>query len=162
MAGLWSLTEKNCFSLLQQKQSHISLLQIHAFILRNTLYANPNILTKFIAACSSTLFTVRFDHTPGIRYARRVFDHIPDKGDSFLCNTMVKSHNDHHQFDEAVLLYRYLRRETHFVPDVYTYLFLSKSCCSNLYNWEGRQLHNVVIKSGFSLDLFLSTTIVDM
>lgn len=46
-----------------------------------------------------------------------------------------------------------------FVPDNYTYLFLSKSC---LYKWEGQQLHNHVIKNGFGLDLFVSTSMVDM
>lgn len=91
-----------------------------------------------------------------------MFDQIPNKNDSFLCSIMIKSHNDNRQFSEALLLYRDLRKNTPFVPEIHTYLSLSKACSSNSYKWEGQQLHNHVVRSGFSVDLFLSTSMVDM
>ncbi|XP_021755245.1 pentatricopeptide repeat-containing protein At2g44880-like [Chenopodium quinoa] len=121
------------------------------------LDSNLNILTKFIAACSSPSSA-----SLGIRHARQVFDQIPQRNDSFLCNVTIKSHIDNHQFTDALILFRDLRRMTQFVPDNYTYLFMTKSCGSDLYNWEGRQLHSHVIRTGFGLDLFVSTSIVDM
>ncbi|XP_074270489.1 pentatricopeptide repeat-containing protein At2g44880-like [Silene latifolia] len=157
MNWLWSPIERKCISLLQQRQSGRTLLQIHGFIVCNNLDTNLNIITKFIAACSAQLFS-----KPGIQHARQVFDKIPRKNDTFLCNVMIKSHIGNDQFDEALFLFRDLLRTTEFVPDIYTFLFLSKSCCSSLYKWEGKQLHCRLIRSGFCSDLFVSTSMVDM
>ncbi|GMH22366.1 hypothetical protein Nepgr_024209 [Nepenthes gracilis] len=151
--------ERRLFSLLQQKQTRFSLIQIQAFMLRNALETNLILFTKFIATCASTIST-----PAGIRHARTVFEHRPPshRHDTFLCNTMIEAHKDSRQFAESFCLYRDLRRYTSFLPDNFTFLSLSKSCSSNLLLWEGQQLHDHVIRNGYSLDLFVSTALVDM
>ncbi|GAB4861973.1 hypothetical protein Ancab_037227 [Ancistrocladus abbreviatus] len=145
------LTEWKFLSVPHQKHTRRSLLQIHAFMLRNALETNLNLFTKFIAICASV-----------VDYARLVFDNRPNKHDTSLCNAMIRAHKDNGQFAESLLLYRDLRRYTLFLPDNFTFLSLSKSCSATLLIWEGQQLHNHVIKFGFSLDLFVSTAFVYM
>ncbi|KAK9757770.1 hypothetical protein RND81_01G184700 [Saponaria officinalis] len=152
MSWQWSFIERKCLSLLQLRQTEKSLLQIHGFILRKNVDTNLQIITKFIEICSNF----------NIHHARQVFDKSPHRNDPFLCNVMIKSHNHNRQFNDSLFLFRDSTRVAGFVPDNCTFLFLFKSCSSNLYNWEGRQLHCSVIKCGFGLDLFVSTSMVDM
>ncbi|KAK3013257.1 hypothetical protein RJ639_010281 [Escallonia herrerae] len=143
---LWSPKERKCLRLLQQKNTRASLLQIHAFMLRSALETNVNLLTKFITACSSAaaLF-VASDSVVGIHHARQVFDNRPHRNDTFLCNTMMKSHLGMRQFNESITLYRDLLRDTCFTPDNYTFVTLAKSCSSSLALWEDAAAYNVVI-----------------
>ncbi|XP_077235333.1 pentatricopeptide repeat (PPR-like) superfamily protein [Tasmannia lanceolata] len=154
--GLWTPKEKQCIRLLQAKPNNPnSLLQIHAFMLRNSLlHTNISLLTKFISACSEIV--------AGVIHARRVFDHLRHTQDSFLCNSMIRAHVQNHQFEDSFTLYRDLRREGSFAPDNYTFPFLVKSCASNLALREGQQLHDHFLKMGFCSDLFVSTATVDM
>ncbi|XP_052193609.1 pentatricopeptide repeat-containing protein At2g44880 [Diospyros lotus] len=161
----WSPKERKCIFLLQQMNTRASLLQIHAFILRNSLQTNLNLLTKFLAACSFAIAgagAVFSDPSAGIQYVRRVFDQMPQKDDAFLCNTMIKAHLGLRQFRECIALYRHLRRDTGFVPDNYTFSWILKSCALSLAFWEGQEVHNHVIKTGFGSNLFAMTALVDM
>ncbi|XP_058202782.1 pentatricopeptide repeat-containing protein At2g44880 [Rhododendron vialii] len=153
--SIWSPREKKCLFLLQHKRNNTraSLLQIHAFILRGALETNTNLLTKFITTCSLGV---------GIHHARRVFDQMPQKDDTYLCNTMIRAHLETRQFVESISLYRQLRRHSGFSPDNYTFSWLAKSCGLSLANWEGQQIHNHVTKTGFGSNLFASTSLVDM
>ncbi|KAL9230730.1 hypothetical protein vseg_006044 [Gypsophila vaccaria] len=153
MSRLWSTIERKCISLLQQHHhTQRSLLQIHGFIVSNGVETNLQILTKFIALCSN------FD----TGHARQVFDKIPHRKDPFICNVMIKAYNFNGEFDKGLLFFRDLRRMAGFVPDNYTFLYLLKSCGSKSYAWEGRQLHCGVIRCGYGVDLFVSTSLVDM
>ncbi|PSS26392.1 Pentatricopeptide repeat-containing protein [Actinidia chinensis var. chinensis] len=160
--SLWSPRERKCLFLLQQRNTRAYLLQIHAFMLRNALETNINLLTKFIDTCFSLNPAAADDPLAGIRHARRVFDQMPLKDDAFLCNTMIKAHLEAREFIESINFYRHLRRKTSFVPDNYTFSWLAKSCGLSLAFWEGQQVHNHVTKTGFSSNLFTSTSLVDM
>ncbi|KAK6918654.1 Pentatricopeptide repeat [Dillenia turbinata] len=155
LTGLWNPRERKCFFLLQRNNTRSSLLQIYAFILRNGLESNINLLTKFISSIAVTPFG-------GIFHARRVFDQRTDRNDTFLCNTIIKSYVGIRQFSESFILYKDLRRETSFIPDNFTFSSLARSCALDLAFKEGQQLHNHVVKNGYGLDLFVSTAFVDM
>ncbi|KAB1215473.1 KAT8 regulatory NSL complex subunit 3 [Morella rubra] len=71
---LWSSAERRCLQLLQQRNTLASIVQIHAFMLRNALETNVNLLTKFITACASLALFASADPLAGIHHARRVFD----------------------------------------------------------------------------------------
>ncbi|OVA11895.1 Pentatricopeptide repeat [Macleaya cordata] len=131
-------------------------------MLKTALETNVNLLTKFITACCSISIVGLSDPLAGIRHARLVFDLRIHRNDTFLCNSMIKSHADNHQFRESMTLYRDLRNETCFFPDNYTFPCLFKSCGSNLAIKEADQLHDQVIKMGFCSDLFVSTSLVDV
>ncbi|KAL3615534.1 hypothetical protein CASFOL_041195 [Castilleja foliolosa] len=154
---IWSSIERKCLSLLQMKPlRRAALLQIHAFMLRNALDNNLNLVTKLITTLSSA------DPHCGTRHARQLFDQMPQRADPFLCNTMIKSHLSSRQFLESIRLYALLRREEGFVPDNYTFATLAKCCGSSLAMWVGMGVHGHVIKYGFKTNLYVATAIVDM
>ncbi|CAB4299932.1 unnamed protein product [Prunus armeniaca] len=97
-----------------------------------------------------------------IRHGRRVFNYRPNKDDTFLCNSMIRAHTDMRQFAESFTLYRNLRKDMGFKPDGYTFTALAKSCGLDVAIWEGQELHCHVIKVGLCLDLYVSTSLVDM
>ncbi|XP_074323678.1 pentatricopeptide repeat-containing protein At2g44880 [Apium graveolens] len=153
-SSLWSSRERQCLFLLEQKRiPRFSLLQIHALMIKVSLEANVNLLTKLITTVVSVL---------GIRYARQLFDERSQRDDTFICNNMMKAYVGLGQFDESLILYRSLRRATGFVPDSFTFLNLAKSCSSELGFWEGMEVHNHVVKNGFGSCLFVSTSLIDM
>ncbi|OIT07752.1 PREDICTED: pentatricopeptide repeat-containing protein At2g44880 [Nicotiana attenuata] len=153
---LWRPIERKCHALLQQRNSKATLLRIHAIMLRNAVDSNVNLLTKLISSFSVS------DPVAGISHGRRVFDTSPQKDDTFLSNTMIKSHMGVGQFAESTLLYRDLLRHTSFEPDNYTFSSLSKCCGARLVLWEGLEVHNHVLKCGFVSNLFVATSLVDM
>ncbi|GAB2295873.1 hypothetical protein Dimus_030023 [Dionaea muscipula] len=157
----WYGIERKFVRILQHKHTRRSLLQVHAFMLRNALETNVILFTKFIGVCTSAITMP--DPFPGVYHARRTFDNGPHKHDTFLCNIMIKAHKDNHQFAESWRLYRDLRRrDASFLPDTCTLLSLAKCCSLDCAFWEGKQLHGHVIRDGFSLDLFVSTAIADV
>ncbi|KAL8234932.1 hypothetical protein R6Q59_021032 [Mikania micrantha] len=164
---LWSTTERTCLYLLQNKTTtKRCLLQIHAFMLRNSLDKNKNLTAKFIATCSSIAinrFTTSSDNaTDLIRHARQLFDHMIDKDDTFVGNTMMRAHLGVHQYDQCGDLYKDFKRNLRFKPDSYTFLTLAKLCASSLDGWGSQQVHDHVVKEGFEHDLYVSTSLVDM
>ncbi|KAK6143049.1 hypothetical protein DH2020_023397 [Rehmannia glutinosa] len=157
LSWIWSPRERKCLSLLQMKpHCRATLLQIHAFMLRNALETNLNLVTKLITTLSSA------DQHCGTRHARRLFDQMPQRSDAFLCNTMMKSHLSSRQFPEAISLYVCLRRKEGFVPDNYTFSTLSKCCGLSFSMWEGVAVHAHVVKYGFKSNLYVATAMVDM
>ncbi|CAI9101263.1 OLC1v1038547C1 [Oldenlandia corymbosa var. corymbosa] len=152
---LWSGKERKCLYLLQQRNSRATLLQIHAFMLQNSLLTNINLLTKLIDAFVSS------DRLAGITHARRIFDFSTQKDDTFLCNTMIKSHLNARQFTKATFLYRDLLRDVDFQPDNYTFSSLAKCCGLTMAVFEGLGVHNHSLKRG-CVNLYVATSLVDM
>ncbi|KAJ1443684.1 hypothetical protein SESBI_00280 [Sesbania bispinosa] len=166
---LWSAAERKCLHLLQgKKKSFTTLLQIHAFILQNSLHNNLNLLTKFITTCASLASSAsrKNDAITIVQHARRFFDHhsATHNRDEFLCNSMINTHFVIRQFTEPFTLYRDLCRETKtaFKPSGYTFTALAKGCAACMATREGLQVHGVVVKNGFCLDLYVATALVDM
>nr|GMD34836.1 pentatricopeptide repeat-containing protein At2g44880 [Ipomoea batatas] len=133
-----------------------TLLQILAFMFRHNLETNIN-LTKLITAFSSA------DPIAGIDHARRVFDVSPQKDDSFLCNSMIKSYLDTGHTVEAMILYRNLIGNKGFKPDNYTFSSLAKCCAlRKVAFWDGLGVHNHALKAGFVSNMYVATSLVDM
>ncbi|KAL6207681.1 hypothetical protein ACLB2K_018635 [Fragaria x ananassa] len=155
----WSSLERKCLYLLQQctSTSPRSLLQIHAFVLRNALETNLNLLTKFITTCSSS--SSSSSPSQLIKHARRVFDQQPNRHDTFLCNAIIRAHIA--ESSESFVLYRNLRRMG-FEPDGYTFTALAKSCGLDGARLKGEEIHCHAVKTGLCLDLYVSTAFVDM
>ncbi|KAI9124891.1 hypothetical protein K1719_004218 [Acacia pycnantha] len=163
MSELWSSLERRCLYLMQGNKSLTSLLQIHAFILRNALESNVNLLTKFISSLSSVSFSTSSSrHNPLgiIQHARRVFDLRPHRDNSFLCNSMMSAYLAANQGVESLTLYRDLRRKTGFNPDNYTFTILAKCCAMNMAVTEGEEIHGGVVKFGIFSNVY--TALVDM
>ncbi|CDP09441.1 unnamed protein product [Coffea canephora] len=125
-------------------------------MIQNALQTNVNLLTKLITTFATVV------PASGIHHARRIFDFCHRKNDTFLCNTMIKSHLAARQYSEATRLYTYLLKNEAFKPDNYTFSSLAKCCGLNLAVWEGLGIHNHAVKSGFVSNLYVGTSLVDM
>ncbi|KAM7260900.1 hypothetical protein ACFE04_026375 [Oxalis oulophora] len=153
--SLWSPIERSCLSLFQRTtNTRTTLLQIHAFMLRHSIETNVNLYTKLVTACASLACCTS--------YARKLFDERPDRDDTFLCNSMIKSHLGMHQFSDCFKLYRDLKRETCFVPESFTFVTLAKCCSLKMATWEGLGIHSEIMKTGFCSNLYVSTGLIDM
>ncbi|WCJ31095.1 Pentatricopeptide repeat (PPR-like) superfamily protein [Euphorbia peplus] len=160
---IWTPIERQCLSLLQRTKTKQTLFQIQSFILRNAIQSNISILAKFITTSASlALLSSPSESLPIIRHARYMFDTRSCKDDTFLCNSMIKSYSSMRHFSEALILYNDLRRVPNFVPDDFTFTSLVKCCVSKMAVWEGKMVHNHVLKIGFCSNLYVSTAFVDM
>nr|XP_043626468.1 pentatricopeptide repeat-containing protein At2g44880 [Erigeron canadensis] len=159
---IWSSTERTCLYLLQYKTTtKPTILQIHAFMLRNSLDTNKNLVAKFIATCSA--IALRRSHaTDLVRHARQMFDQMSDRNDTFIVNTMMSAHLGIHQYDECLSLYKELKRIDGFGPDGYTFLMLAKMCTHKLDLLGSQQVHCHVVKGGFERNMYVCTSLVDM
>ncbi|PWA63066.1 pentatricopeptide repeat (PPR-like) superfamily protein [Artemisia annua] len=129
-------------------------------MLRNSLTTNNNLIAKFLATCSS--LAIQQSTTGLIQHARKLFDKMPERNDTYISNTMMKGYMGVGQFDECWCLYRDLRRKDGFRSDGYTFLTLAKMCGVSLDVWGGEQVHDHVVKEGFGGDLYVATSLVDM
>lgn len=141
-----------------------TLLQIHAFIICNSLHNNLNLLTNFISSSTSLASSSsrKHDAVSIVQHARRFFDFTPTHiRDEFLCNTIINAHFSIRQFDQSFTLYRDSFRGD-FVPSSYTFNLVLKGCGVCMALREGLEVHCVVLKNGFCADLYVGTSLVDM
>ncbi|XP_058724901.1 pentatricopeptide repeat-containing protein At5g27110 [Vicia villosa] len=93
-------------------------------------------------------------------YAVQLFDEMPDK-DVACWNTVISCYYQSGKFEEA-LRYFGLMRGYGFEPDSVT-ITTAISSCARLFDLErGRGIHRELINSGFRLDSFVSSALVDM
>jgi pentatricopeptide repeat protein len=78
---------------------------------------------------------------------------------SFPSNLLITGYAGSDTPRAAVLVYRRIVREG-FMPDMYTFPAVLKSCAKFLGIGEGRQVHGVVVKVGFLGDLFVQNSLV--
>ena len=93
-------------------------------------------------------------------YAIQLFDEMPDK-DMACWNTVISCYHQSGKFEEALRYFGMMRRYG-FEPDSVT-ITTAISSCVRLFNLErGREIHKELINSGFWLDSFVSSALVDM
>lgn len=78
---------------------------------------------------------------------------------SFPCNLLISSYAGSDTPEAAVLVYRRIVRDG-FMPDKYTFPVVLKSCTKFSGSGEGRQVHGVVVKTGFLGDAFVGNSLV--
>ncbi|XP_057818774.2 putative pentatricopeptide repeat-containing protein At3g23330 [Cryptomeria japonica] len=88
--------------------------------------------------------------------ARRVFDKMPHR-DVISWNATISSCTQNGYYKEALRLYQQMEE-----PDMITIATVLHACASLADVSEGMAIHEYVIKSGLQLDLFASTSLIDM
>ncbi|XP_057467566.1 pentatricopeptide repeat-containing protein At1g08070, chloroplastic-like [Actinidia eriantha] len=138
--------------ILSSCSSHSDLEQIHALILTNGSHRNLLLSTKLITlACSLA---------PKMDYARKMFDEMPHR-DVFLWNTLIRGYADLGPCQEAIVLYRDMRR-IGLSPDSCTFPSVVRSCAVLSALREGREVHCNIIKNGYDLDVIVQSSLVTM
>ncbi|KAK3128799.1 hypothetical protein QOZ80_6BG0466530 [Eleusine coracana subsp. coracana] len=95
-------------------------------------------------------------------YARRLFDGIPSP-DLFMHNAMVRGYTHASAPRGAFDMYRRMEA-VRLRPDGFTFCYLLRACCSGLPGSPraGYQVHAVVVKLGFLVDVFVRNALINM
>ncbi|KAL5727894.1 hypothetical protein ACHQM5_001038 [Ranunculus cassubicifolius] len=137
--------------LLQQAKTLPHLLQIHSLYLKTSLDHNPYSISLFISKLSPI----------SLSHAHSFLDHLPICPPLFAYNTIIRQYANTPQSFEALKIFTELR-EIGISPDKFTYPFVVKACGRCYRIREGRGVHCLVFKEGFSDDHYVGNTLVSM
>jgi pentatricopeptide repeat protein len=121
------------------------------------------ILTGFIRDTFAASRILKFSaYSPfiNIDHSRRIFDHIEDPNE-FIWNTMTRAYVQINSPGKAISLYKLMLDETG-GGDNYTYPILIQACAIRLSEFEGKQMHDHVLKMGFDSDVYVQNTLINM
>ncbi|XP_054783797.1 pentatricopeptide repeat-containing protein At5g08510 [Prosopis cineraria] len=124
------------------------LKEIHAYTLRNGIDHTKILIGKLL-------------EIPNLQYAHLLFIHTPTKRTAFIYNKLIQAFSLHGQQRQSLSLYSQMLLQG-CPPNEYTFNFLFSACTSLSSSSLGQALHTHFIKSGFELDLFASTALLDM
>ncbi|KAK9162778.1 hypothetical protein Syun_003680 [Stephania yunnanensis] len=115
------------------------LLQSHAIII-TTGHSNNNI---FLAAKLISSYSSFNQH----QFSTHVFNAVNPK-DTFLWNSIIKSHFSNAAFSQAFQIYLQMRRLSNALPNQFTLPMVSASCAELFALKDGRAAHVVAFKLG--------------
>eukprot|EP00250_Pteridium_aquilinum_P009902 c19016_g1_i1 orf=418-2880(+) len=92
--------------------------------------------------------------------ARNIFDRLPNPG-LVTWNAMISGYVQYGEVQEALKLFHQMR-QFGMGADQATYVSVLKACSSLGAFHQGLELHAEVVGNGFELDLFVSTTLIDL
>eukprot|EP01018_Ginkgo_biloba_P008646 Gb_28780 [translate_table: standard] len=125
--------------------------RVHSHIIRNGFDTNifvVNHLINMYAKCGS------------LEVAREVFDKMPIRN-LFSWNTMIAGYSQDGQGEAAWLLFSQMHRGG-IMMDRFTFANVLDVCASLAALEQGKQVHAVLIKTEFELDVVAETVLVDM
>ncbi|KAK7391112.1 hypothetical protein VNO78_19484 [Psophocarpus tetragonolobus] len=128
-----------------------SFKQIHAHLLTSALVADDLVVTKAANFLGK--------HVTDVHYPCNFLKQFDWSLSSFPCNLLISGYASGHLPWLAVLIYRWTVRNG-FVPDVYTFPAVLKSCTKFSGIAEVRQFHSVVVKTGLWCDIYVQNTLV--
>uniref|UniRef100_A0A1J3J441 Pentatricopeptide repeat-containing protein n=1 Tax=Noccaea caerulescens TaxID=107243 RepID=A0A1J3J441_NOCCA len=137
--------------LLERCSSLKDLRHILPLVIKNGLYHEHLFQTKLVSL---------FCRYGSVVEAARVFDPIDDKLD-VLYHTMLKGYAKVSDLDKAVDFFVRMRYDD-VEPVVYNFTYLLKVCGDEADLRMGKEIHGLLVKSGFSLDLFAMTGLENM
>ncbi|CAK9174752.1 unnamed protein product [Ilex paraguariensis] len=95
-----------------------------------------------------------------IVYSQKIFNRI-ENSNGFICNTMMRAYVQRNYPQEAVFLYK-LMLENNVCPDNYTYPILVRACTLRFLEFEGKEIHDHVLQTGFDSDVYVQNTMINM
>ncbi|KAL9233945.1 hypothetical protein vseg_008877 [Gypsophila vaccaria] len=123
----------------------------HCSLIKSGILANVQIANKII---------MRYAKCGRLGFARQVFDEMPHR-DTVSWNTMITGYVNCGGYDTAWGLFNWMRR-CDFAVDVYSFGSLLKSVACTGEIRKGEQLHCMIYKTGFWLDVVTGSSLLDM
>ncbi|TXG65585.1 hypothetical protein EZV62_006860 [Acer yangbiense] len=128
------------------------LEQLHGLMITTSVIKEMVPLSKLIDFCTDS-------ETSKLSYADSVFRQIHQPS-VYIWNSMIKGYSNSDTTDES-LLYREMLQRGH-SPDHFTFPFVLK-VCSIVYDHDyGKCVHNHVLKTGFEVNVYVSTSLLNM
>ncbi|PIN23513.1 hypothetical protein CDL12_03761 [Handroanthus impetiginosus] len=130
-------------TLIDQCKNVLQLKQIHAQMLRAGLFFDPFSASKLIH----------------LQYARQVFDQIPYPN-LFSWNALIRAYASSSEPIRSLSMFIRLLHECGEKPNKFTYPFVIKASAKLVDLQLGKGIHGMVIKEGYSSDLFVSNCLI--
>eukprot|EP01018_Ginkgo_biloba_P003994 Gb_27879 [translate_table: standard] len=134
--------------------AHVADMQqgkdIHDYMIQNELVSDvyvENALIDMYAKCDS------------IENARRVFDRMHER-DVISWSTMITAYSQNGRYDEALKLFRQMQLTLK--PNSVTLTCILPVCAALAALQRGKEIHDYIIRSGFSSDVFVVNALIDM
>lgn len=145
--------EKECVFLLKKCKAMEELKQIHGQMLKLGLFCDSFCVSNLLATCA-------LSEWGSMNYASLVFSQIDDPG-TFDFNTMIRGHVKDNDFETALELFKEMIYRG-YLPDNFTYPFVLKASAGLGLMKLGRKIHGQVFKLGYSDDLFVQNSLINM
>ncbi|KAM5577471.1 pentatricopeptide repeat-containing protein [Rosa sericea] len=95
-----------------------------------------------------------------IVYARKLFDRMPERS-SVTWSSMVSMYTKHGKSEEALKVFSEFHRSSDGRPNEYTLPSVIRACTQFGGVDQGAQVHCFVVKTGFDLEVFVGTSLID-
>ncbi|XP_057952710.1 pentatricopeptide repeat-containing protein At4g38010 [Malania oleifera] len=128
-----------------------SFKQIHAHLIVSSMIRDEFIVSKVVEFFGK--------YSDLVDYACGFFNQIDCCMSSFPYNTLISVYAGSNAPAAAILAYKRLVSDG-FLPDAYTFPVLFKSLAKFLGITEGRQVHGVIAKMGFSRELYVHNSLL--
>ncbi|XP_052174574.1 pentatricopeptide repeat-containing protein At1g08070, chloroplastic-like [Diospyros lotus] len=139
--------EHHLISLLHSPLHIAQFKQLHALLITKYSSLTPLFIKKLLGASS-------------IKYARKVFDQIPQSDHTLCCNSIISACSrlslNREAIDEFVSMH-----STDTRIDCYTVPSVLKSCSSLLARDVGEQVHSLAINHGLDSSVYVQTALID-
>ncbi|KAG0495887.1 hypothetical protein HPP92_000538 [Vanilla planifolia] len=125
--------------------------KIHCYIIVSGFSNDSFLSTKLISLYSDC---------GNIPMALTVFSFFPITN-VYLLNSLIRGYSSNGLHQEAITFFNKNRREG-LLPDSYSFSCVLKACASLADLWQGKQLHQLAVQSGFEPDIFVSNSLIFM
>ncbi|KAF3585598.1 hypothetical protein F2Q69_00032368 [Brassica cretica] len=130
------------------------LNQLHALMIKSSVIKNIIPLSRLIDFCTTS------PETTNLTYASSVFETI-DSPSVYIWNSMIRGYSNSPKQDKALIFYQEMLREGH-SPDHFTFPYVLKACSVLRDVKFGRCVHGFVVKTGFVVNMYVSTCLLHM
>ena len=96
-----------------------------------------------------------------IHQSFQIFNHI-ENPNGFIWNIMMRAYVQRNYPEKAIFLYKLMVHNNVGGSDNYTHPILIQACAIRLSDFEGKQMHNHVLKLGFDSDVYVQNTLINM
>lgn len=109
----------------------------------------------------SNLLLNGYSKSGHLRYARRLFDRMPATN-LISWSSMISMYAQHDQGGEAISLFRFFRRSSFECPNEFILASVLRACVQLRVLNFACQVHNLIAKTGFSVDVYVGTSLINV
>ncbi|KAK6159785.1 hypothetical protein DH2020_003166 [Rehmannia glutinosa] len=118
-------------------------------------------LIKDTYAASRILKFSTDSHFIHIDYSHKIFTNI-ENSNGFIWNTMLRAFAQGNRVHDSIILYKSMLKNAFLCIDNYTYPILIQGCALGFSEFEGREVHDHVVKMGFEGDVYVVNNLINM
>ncbi|KAI4352590.1 hypothetical protein L6164_006827 [Bauhinia variegata] len=142
----------NLLEFIDQCTNVMQLKQIHAHMLRTSLFFDPYIASKLLTVYGLSSFS-------SLRYAQRVFDQILQPN-LYCWNTLIRAYASSSDPTQSLLIFSEMLYSCSEFPNKFSFPFVFKAASEIAASHYGRILHGMVIKASLASDLFILNSLI--